>query len=481
VKLPQQGEQKITMGSFKSDNNSRRIDRALQHVSKPWFPMNPEVLKRVREGLAQGIFDNDFNLLLSELKSDFALFTFIVKELSQQAAVQGIAPATIDNPIELIRWGGTARVKDILAEQQKIPSIHSLQWSEPFQVQRLRETAIIATTASVLSQGKNLDPELAFSRGVIREIGLNLIAWNYPSVYSKVLGSLTAEQNLDDELAKELGFTPALLGMRLFRPDKAVEPELQQSEDDSWATYDELCEVGEALARAEHPETYPSAENDWAHAKSMLSSTIGEDAITLIRDKAVENSKHYRKTLPEVFGNLSEFNPAKQLEKHQRIKRTLDENDLKFCPERIQEALKKLYLEMSDESVNKALVGRLLKDVVPDAGFTGGCVFVVDPSSLSLKPRTMIGKVQMRNISNVALEPGDTAVSALTSTDPIVIIPDAISDVPLTGIYSALGNRKKIGVLYLELPKNALKESSQDTVGLFNAIRKTLCDALLLD
>jgi hypothetical protein len=87
----------------------------------------------------------------------------------------------------------------------------------------------------------------------------------------------------------------------------------------------------------------------------------------------------------------------------------------------------------------------------------------------------------MRNISNVALEPGDTAVSALTSTDPIVIIPDAISDAPLTGIYSALGNRKKIGVLYLELPKNALKESSQDTVGLFNAIRKTLCDALLLD
>jgi hypothetical protein len=469
------------MGSFKSDNNSRRIDRALQHVSKPWFPMNPEVLKRVRDGLAQGTFDKDFNLLLTELKADFALFTFIVKELSQQAAVQGIAAATINNPIELIRWGGTARVKEILAEQQKIPSIHSLQWSEPFQVQRLRETAIIATTASVLGQGKNLDPDLAFSRGVIREIGLNLIAWNYPSVYSKVLGSLTPEQNLDDELAKELGFTPALLGMRLFRPDKAADPASLQSEDDSWATYDELCEVGEALARAEHPETYPSAANDWQHAKSMLSNTIGEDAITLIRDQAVENSKHYRKSLPEVFGNLSEFNPAKQLEKHQRCKRALDEKDLKFCPQRIQEALKQIYSEMSDDSVNKALVGRLLKDVVPDAGFTGGCVFVVDPSSLSLKPRTMIGKVQMRNITNVALEPGDSAVSALTSTDPVIIIPDTLSGAPLTGIYSALGNRKKIGVLYLELPKSTSDNTAEDTMGLFNVIRKTLCDALLLD
>jgi hypothetical protein len=108
-------------------------------------------------------------------------------------------------------------------------------------------------------------------------------------------------------------------------------------------------------------------------------------------------------------------------------------------------------------------------------------VFVVDPSSLSLKPRTIIGKVQMRNITNVALEPGDTAVAALTSPTPIIIVPDPISATPLTGIYSALGSRKKIGVLYLELPEGASKESSEDLVGLFNVIRKTLCDALLLE
>jgi hypothetical protein len=470
------------MGNFKSDNNSRRIDRALQHVSKPWFPMNPEVLKRVREGLSHGTFANDFNLLLTELKSDFALFTFIVKELSQQAAVQGISQDIINNPIELIRWGGVKGVQEVLAEQQKIPNIHSLQWSEPFQVQRLRETAVIATTAAVLSEEKNLDPELGFSRGVIREIGLNLIAWNYPSVYSKVLSSLTEGQSLDDELAKELGFSPALLGMRLFRPDKASEPNQQiQVDQDDWAIYDELCEVGEALARAENPETYPSAANDWARAKSFLSDTIGENAISLIRDRAVENSKHYQKSLPEVFGTLTEFNPSQQLEKHLRIKRVLDEQTLQLCPEGVRQALREIYSQMSDESVNKALVGRLLKNVVPDAGFTGGCVFVVDPSSLSLKPRTMIGKVQMRDISNVALEPGDTAVSALASPEPIVIIPETLSDSSLTGIYSALGTRKKIGVLYLELPKDGSKQADENTISLFNVIRKTLCDALLLD
>jgi hypothetical protein len=356
-----------------------------------------------------------------------------------------------------------------------------LQWSEPFQVQRLRETAIIATTASLLSQHRNLDPQLAFFRGVIREIGLNLIAWNYPSVYTKVLESLTANQNLDDELAKELGFSPALLAMRLFRPDKATDTTRDEESEVGWATYDELCEVGEALARAEHPETYPSAENDWKVAKTFLSQTMGEQAITIIRDRAVENSKHYQKFLPEVFGTLSSFNPEKQLDRHRRVSRNLDERHLSFCSENLQKALKQWYSEISDDSVNKTLVGRLLKDIVPEAGFTGGCVFVVDPSSLSLKPRTLIGKVQMRTISNVALEPGDSAVSALSSADPVIKLTEKVEDPPFVGIYCALGSRKKIGVLYLEIPKGEGLQPTDKTLGVFHVIRKALCDVLLLD
>lgn len=159
----------------------------------------------------------------------------------------------------------------------------------------------------------------------------------------------------------------------------------------------------------------------------------------------------------------------------------MNEKYIKFCPDTVQQALKQLYSEMSDESVNKALVGRLLKDIVPEAGFTGGCVFVVDPSSLSLKPRTVIGKVSMRSISNVALEPGDAAVSALSSTEPIVRVSDTNSDPARAGIYSALGGRKKIGVLYLETPQTPPTPPTEQSLGVFHAIRQALCDALLLD
>jgi hypothetical protein len=469
------------MGNFKGDSNSRRIDRALQHVNKPWFPMNPEVLKRVRDGLESGIYENNFNALLADLKTDFALFTFLVKELAQRAVTAEESQALLANPLELIRWGSSTHMKEILSEQQKVPTMHSLHWSEPFQIQRLRETAIIATTASVLSEQKNLDPELGFSRGVIREIGLNLIAWNYPSVYTQVISRLKPEQVLDDELAKELGFTPALLAMRLMRPDAGGDSGEEITEDSSWATYDELCEIGENLARAENPETYPSAENDWKKAKAFLTTAMGEKAIDLIRDRVVESSQQYKKSLPEVFGTLDRFDPQKNIEKHKRAARAIEDRYLKFCSEGVQKALKEMYSEMSNESVNKALVGRLLKDIVPEAGFTGGCVFVVDPSSLSLKPRTLIGKVQMRKISNVELEPGDAAVSALASPQPVIQVSEDLANSAFTGIYSSLGSRKKVGVLYLEKPQPSSTKPDDGTMGVFEVIRKALCDALLIE
>jgi hypothetical protein len=87
----------------------------------------------------------------------------------------------------------------------------------------------------------------------------------------------------------------------------------------------------------------------------------------------------------------------------------------------------------------------------------------------------------MREITNVALEPGDAAVSALSSPQPIVKN-DQESAATLTGIYSALGGRKKIGVLYLETPQGKPSEPpSEDTLGIFQVIQKALSDVLLLD
>ena len=156
---------------FKADASERRIDRALQHVLKPWFPINQDVLLEIRKRFECGDYERNPSELLKDLKSDFALFTLVVKDLIQIGQAEGIPAVTLHNPIEIIKWAGPEPIGRLLSVDQRLPAIHSLSWSEPFQISRLRETAISASTASILSEKKNLDPDMGFARGVVREIG----------------------------------------------------------------------------------------------------------------------------------------------------------------------------------------------------------------------------------------------------------------------------------------------------------------------
>ena len=122
------------MNGFKTNNPDRRIDRALQHVVRPWFPMNDEVLKTVRSKLDSGSYAADGQELIDDLKGDFALFTFVVREFGILGMQQKIEQAILNNPVHLIKWGGPGRLKEVLAPDKKLPSTHSLHWSEPFQV-----------------------------------------------------------------------------------------------------------------------------------------------------------------------------------------------------------------------------------------------------------------------------------------------------------------------------------------------------------
>jgi hypothetical protein len=460
-------------------------------------------LKTIREGLENGSYSADLSPLIDELKKDFALFTYVVKELIPVAAKENVPASTCSNPIQLMRWAGLAKLTTILGTQNEPPSTHQLEFSESFQSNRLKETAIIASTAEVLSKNQNLDPDMAFSHGVIREIGLNLIAWNYPSLYARVIKSLTSRTTVDEELAKELGFSPTVLAMRILRP-RTEEPSKKspRQEEDAWETYDSLCEIGEALARAGSPETYPSAENDWRRANDYITKFLGEDGVHLIRTRAVEHSEHYRSTLPGTFATLSSFDPPKAIERHKLGSRALDNQYIRHCPPAVQAALRSLYTEMPSSGVSKEVIEQLVKKIIPDAGFTGGCVFLVDPSQMSLLPLSVIGHVRLRRLGKINLKTspgsamaglvadnittaqhtqGDPALVAFNCAQPLIEREGTEVVESTAGIYSSLGTKRRIGVLYLEAPEDQVGMSDSSTVKTFKALRQALCDALMVD
>lgn len=482
--------------------SERRLERAAKHVTNLWFPINPAVLESVREDFTKGTYEKSPELLLEALKKDFALFTFIVKKLIPVAKEQLVNPDVVNNPAELLRWAGPARIQEIVNDDSLLPSSHMFHSIEPFQAERLRETAIVASTAEVLSEKNNLDPHTGFGRGVIREIGLNLIAWNYPTLYSRVLKNLSPNTSLDEELTKELGFSPSLLAMRIIHPHTLEDTSEAKANAERWETYDRLCEIGEALARAENPDTYPSAENDWNLANDYLQKTVGSGAINLIKNRAVEHSKEYQEALASTFEPLMNFNPVSRLEKHKKRKTALKNRYLQQCPPEVQEALRSLYEHMANSDSTKDVLEELLRTIIPKAGYTGGCVFVVDPAAFALMPRTVFGSVKLRDIQGIGLrhvvdkpidspwlevlshKPAsgvDSAATALSCAHPVVETrEESAGEEALTGIYGALGDIRKFGVLYLEAPESAPATGSY-TLGTFKAMRQALCDALQID
>lgn len=485
----------------KKDFSKRRLDKATKHVSSLWFPINPQVLSSIREEFKKGTYERSADRLLEDLKQDFALFTFIVKELSSIAAAERFTAANAQNPAELIRWAGPIRIKAIISNDAALPQSHVFHSIEPFQADRLRETAIIASTAEVLSESHNLDPNTGFCHGVIREIGLNLIAWNYPMLFSRVIKTLSAETSLDEELTKELGFSPALLAMRVLSPSTSTTTSEDPLKDSTFATYEQLCEIGEALARAENPETYPSAENDWKLASDYLQKTVGDQGVNLIKARAVEHSQEYRKTLNSLFKSLEDFSPEKKIAGHKRRASARKNKWLSQCAPEIQAALKSLYGEMQDVKAARKVLESLLRTIIPQAGFTGGCVFVVDPAAMALMPRTVFGDVKLRPIERVALRHGlslenspfqaealnsgrielDLAATALSCSQPVVERHNNNVAQSLTGMYGSLGDSRRIGVLYLETNESSTLSAEQQAMGTFKAMRQALADALHLD
>jgi hypothetical protein len=309
-----------------------------------------------------------------------------------------------------------------------------------------------------------------------------LIAWNYPSVYQRAFADVGSSQSLDDRLAAELGFTPALLSSVVFSPREGDKATKVSDAVELWAPYDELCEVGEIVARSQNPLLYPKVFADWERVQGILSEALGEKAIDQIRKQALSRSARYSKSFPEVFETIGTFNPEVDMRRHRRTRRATTHVYFNSCSEATRAALLSFYADLPDSQVDKALVGRLLKEVVPSAGFTGGCVFVVDEGSTTLRPKTLIGRVKLRSITNSVLDSDDPAVSAFSSVSPVVQSSFGSSNNDqMAGIYGSIGDSRKVGVLYLEAPLEPQTTASEDTIGAFLVLKRALADALLLD
>ena len=478
--------------------DQKRVERAINHVNDYWIPVNQKLLTKIQSDLERGTYDYHFDSLIKEIRGDISLFTYCLRELLTLLRSEGVPLPASKNPIHLMEHAGLARLRKVLDVEPEKISRHTLDEAQTPQIERFKETLVSASTAEVLSEKYDLDPSTAFSSAVLRQLGLTLIAWNYPTIYQETITSLKPGDLLDARLAKSLGFSPSLLAMKLFnqwgvstRSCRALglldEDEIDEEEmilNATGQTIAKLCRIGEALARAHAPDYYPDAQSDWENARAEIEVALGERGMELVQEKFRGNSEMYISHLPHMFKPALVLDTPRELLGIDHNKKGSHNPFLQVCSRAVRESLKALYPRLDPDGVSKDALRLLVRDIIPNAAFTGGAVYTIDPGIMMLVPQIEIGSVELRRLDpvdySVVMSNGDFVSVAYQTKDPLIAHKSAVDGTIFTGIATVFGYSQRVGVLYLEIPYDKFTKDEEQHVVHLRAFAQTLNDCLNL-
>lgn len=479
-----------------SNTASTALRRAVSHVSSLWFPINAPLLERIQVALREGKYDLDLDFLIEDLKSDLALFTYTIKQLCELVEKESGGSKLGELSVrELFEFCGIVKIQQVLAVAPNQISRHASDSSSQSQVETIEAALISASTAELLAEKQGADLVDTFSTAVLRQLGLTLIAYNYPTAFRKAISMSGNGKGLDLVISEQLGFSPALLASALvqqWRPlsrtiryavaqERGLNPEeldrVSAIKNDA-ETIKKVCEVGEALVRASAPSRYPSASQDWQSARDFIEATLGHEGMHQIAERVKTSCTGYAKLFPGMLPRGENFNPEHALHEHHYAAVVAQNPLIAQCLPPLRVALAELYSKLESKITTKDALQFLVSRVLPVSGFVGGCVFTLDPAISALVPRLKFGRVELRKVNSVAISEngsnGDCVALAFNCAAPILEHYQTDPETEIGLVAGAFGGSKSIGVLYVEYPYAVLKELSSGALTHFKAIKSAL-------
>ena len=466
--------------------SERRLQHALTYVSDYWMPFNSDLCRQILTKLDAGQYHSQQDSIVLDIQGDLSLFLYCIRRLRSQ--INNETARALASPVDLLHQSSLAQLQEILENDIPTATAHLYEQGGELQIDRIREAILSISSAEVLSQHSGIDRETAYSAALFRQLGLTLVAWNYPLVYRQSLLRLRSGDQLELRLAETLGFTPTTLALRLlsewgFRSKEydhfGLKDGANEHPTDINCSLVKLCKVGEALARAQHPETYPDARNDWDLAIREITSQLGADGIEQIQERYEENIENYVSFMPHLF----ESGLMTHYEKDYPSESTSNPY-LTRCRPRVRRALATFYSQLDKQKLTTVQLRQLVFRIFPLGGFTGGCVYTADPGNFLLIPQLTVGNVRLRKITaidySLSKSHADAIALAYESSEAILEYNKSDRGDLFTGIAGLFGYSQNIGVLYLEIPGIHLSNPQEKPLIHFNAFRFALGDCFIL-
>ena len=487
-------------GPEPAEGRSPSLHQAKDAMLTAWFPVNHNLLREIQKGLAEGRFDHDRAALIQELTSDFSLFGVFLKAMPRMAEAGQVL-----DPARLLREVDIQKLKEALQVSETQVSPHSFSNMVKAQAFRVKHSLISCSTAEILAEKmESADPIQAYVAALLRQLGHNLLAWNYPRIYSRALSQATVgDEELDVILTKVLGFSPNSL-VQEIASDWRITPELKLAIGmrvepgemevvggsraallEKVEQLSKACQIGETMAQVSDPEYYPTAAFKWSALVDEVSEYLGESGMQVISRQIEKLGSQYHSFAPTLF------EPNFSFEKKLRSANAAHAGNLMArnpyaakCPPQLQDGLFRVYRYVIKGQLSTEAVGILLNDVIPRAGYPRGCLYLVDSVRMVLNPVLKIGPDPLSRYKSLncsyTVESDHPLVEALYCTYPMKQEGVLLHGERVSHISGAIGNEEKPGVLYLELGEKLLEEGGHAAVLQFKAIARCLNECLNL-
>ena len=480
---------------------NRNLVEACRVFYKDWLPVNGEALARIKDGLSSRAYELDEDFFFQDLKADIGLFTYFLRQARRKAQVQLEKTSALHmTPRELFNTlsrEDRITIFDIDASQI---SPHSLRNAEEFQALQLKEVLVSSSATEALTATQHVDGLLGYSVSSLEQVGRALIAWNYPEVYQQAIQKESDPQKLDTVLTGMLGFSPQLLVIALAR-DWGLSREIRSAVGDAGAKLAEyhpkheqvhkvsgmlkkLYEVGSTLARASNAEINPNSASDWERAKQAVEAILGPTGLSEIQDKVKENCFFYLEAAPEIFESVTQLEPKQTTLSKPASGLAAENRYLRVCPVEARELLVQLYCNFEAGQIEKtAAIKELVKAVAPLAGFPRGAIYLLEPESLQLSARLKVGEPPIETYRpihafSVSTRGNNPVGQAYHCNSPIIQSDYSITGVGETCFASIIGQKQRLGVLYLEPEEELVSSPDANLLQRFKAVVVAFQDIL---
>jgi hypothetical protein len=428
-------------------------------VAQAWFPPQPEVLARVRSGVASGEFLRDRAGLYSELAKDPSLFLLCIRELSLRATsvASGNAPA----PRELL---SSCPEKDLIEIfSADVDSFSRIPFHSGSAVSQRRsvQAMVSAVTVDMFANAAGKGDDLGYSCALFRQLGLMLIAWNHPHVYARISASLEVDETLDEALARVLGLSPSALGLALAREWRICPtirasmgddvPEESPEVREAGGSLEEICEIGERLAQLADGDTLPLRLQNLEEIRSQVLQRLGPDGLNQIFARVGAVCRNVREVFPSLFASLTRgTEEAKGIESNHFVEKT---------PRFFKEHLQFIYTRFAEGAAPEELRS-VLDQAIRSLGFSRAVLYLLDPVTGALHPRVALGDQELSSARAVSLAtPSGVSgemIARAAATDDLVINGRASRQV-----ITRIGGDRGMGVLALEMPRELFDARSE--------------------